>query len=262
MDDYGIKELYDVVLKTTYNIEIKEKIFEEGEIILRLDKIQLAALAEEKSHKSARGGYGNAELIPWDNTRDIQFNCTQGVVSQQGLAILSNSKIGVIQKNESILVQKTEIKTSDTSGIVQLSETPEGKIFIYKVSDNSKIALSDGSIIGKNVNIGLPSTDILVDYYFSYTNGGSNLIIGERLFNGYLILEGKLRLKDDTDGHDKTGLITIPRVKLMSDLSLRLGTNGSPTLSAFNFIGYPVGERNSQHVCNIVTLNDDIDSDF
>jgi hypothetical protein len=47
--------------------------------------------------------------------------------------------------------------------------------------------------------------------------------VGRRLIEGYLRLEGKTRLKDDNTGQVVTGLIVIPRLKLMSDLSMRLG---------------------------------------
>ena len=38
----GMKELYDVVLKATYPIELGKRIIEEGEVILAFDNIQIA----------------------------------------------------------------------------------------------------------------------------------------------------------------------------------------------------------------------------
>jgi hypothetical protein len=37
--EFGLKELTDLTLKATYPIEINGRIFEEGEIIARFDKI-------------------------------------------------------------------------------------------------------------------------------------------------------------------------------------------------------------------------------
>jgi hypothetical protein len=42
MNDFGIKELYDVSLKTTFPIEMGGRIIEEKETIAVFDKIQLA----------------------------------------------------------------------------------------------------------------------------------------------------------------------------------------------------------------------------
>ena len=41
-NEFGMKELYSVFLKTTYPMRIHEKEFEEGEIIAAFDKIQIA----------------------------------------------------------------------------------------------------------------------------------------------------------------------------------------------------------------------------
>jgi hypothetical protein len=38
-NEFGLKELYSVVLKATYPIEIGGRIFEPGEVIARFDKI-------------------------------------------------------------------------------------------------------------------------------------------------------------------------------------------------------------------------------
>lgn len=48
-----------------------------------------------------------------------------------------------------------------------------------------------------------------------------------------LKLTAKMRLKDDTDGHTTTGILEIPNVKLVSDLSMRLGSDVVPVVSTF-----------------------------
>jgi len=47
--------------------------------------------------------------------------------------------------------------------------------------------------------------------------------VGEKLIKGYLQLEGKTRVKDDITGKTHTAILRIPRLKLVSDLSMRLG---------------------------------------
>ena len=86
--------------------------------------------------------------------------------------------------------------------------------------------------------------------------------MGQQLFKSYLRLEGKTRLKDDKTGQVYTGIIVIPKLKLMSDLSIRLGRDVNPTVTSFRAEGLPTGARGNSVVCNLYTLNDDIDADI
>ena len=86
--------------------------------------------------------------------------------------------------------------------------------------------------------------------------------IGRKFLNGFVELEGKTRIKDDTDGSVVTGLIRVPRLKLMSDLSITLGTQASPVVANFAAVGVPVGSRETARVCEFFFLSDDIDSDL
>jgi len=40
--EFGLKELYDVTIKTTSNIEMNGKILETGETLVAFDKIQIS----------------------------------------------------------------------------------------------------------------------------------------------------------------------------------------------------------------------------
>jgi hypothetical protein len=66
-----------------------------------------------------------------------------------------------------------------------------------------------------------------VDYWYDYKNNFSTFCVGKSLTNGYLSLVGKMRVKDDT-GKVKTGIIKIPKLRLMSDLSMRVGSDAIP----------------------------------
>jgi len=54
----------------------------------------------------------------------------------------------------------------------------------------------------------------------------------------------------------------IPKLKLMSDLSIKLGRDVNPTVTSFRAEGLPTGARGNSVVCNLYTLNDDIDADI
>ena len=87
-------------------------------------------------------------------------------------------------------------------------------------------------------------------------------MIGRKYLNGFLELEGRTRIKDDTTGNVVTGIIRVPHFKLMSDLSISLGTNASPVVANFFGVGVPVGSRDTAYVSDFCFLSDDIESDL
>lgn len=102
----------------------------------------------------------------------------------------------------------------------------------------------------------------MVDCYYEYDNGCDILSVGNPLTNGYLSFEGKTRVKDDITGQVKTGIIRIPKLKLLSNLSMRLGNDGVPLVGRLDAVAVPTGNRGSKKVMELLFLNDDIDSDM
>lgn len=257
---YGIKELYDVTLKSTYPIEIGSRKIEEGEIILAFDSIQIGGLQEIKDRAAARGGFDNRQWVSWETTKESPLSFTQGIFSLDHLALLSNSCLLEIEpNNESILITAREDHESDENCKFEINQVPVGKIFVYAKKTGEKLGFK---LSGREITIAEPYVDIVVHYSWEYKNGGKVIRVGQRLINGYLKLEAKTRLKEDTNGHIVTGVIEIPKLKLMSDLSIRLGRNADPATVSFNAVGVPVGVRGKSYVCNFITLNDNIDSDM
>ena len=80
--DMNFKELYEVSLKATYPIEVKNRIIEVGETIAVFDKIQLATFNELKKFTSANGGFDNRSHVWWEEIKEIQINLTQGIFSK------------------------------------------------------------------------------------------------------------------------------------------------------------------------------------
>jgi hypothetical protein len=85
--------------------------------------------------------------------------------------------------------------------------------------------------------------------------------IGQKLIGGFLLLEGKTRVKDDITGKTRTAILRIPRLKLVSDLSMRLGREAGPLLANFAAVGYP-GVGKGKMVMEMLFLNDDIDAEM
>ena len=256
----GLKELYDVVLKATYPIEIGNKVIEEGEVILAFDNIQIAGLSEIKKYVSAQGGFDNRELVTWETTKELPLSFSQGVFSKRQLALLSNSKLIELEPNNStILITNREYCESDENGKIILKQVPVGKTFVYNEETGEKL---EYTLSEKEITISEPYVNVYITYDSEYTNGGNIIRIGNRLFRGYLKLQAKTRLKEDTNGRTVTGIFEIPKLKLMSDLSIRLGRTADPAMISFNAAGIPIGGRGASYVCNLYSLNDDIDSDM
>ena len=85
--------------------------------------------------------------------------------------------------------------------------------------------------------------------------------VGQELIKGFLQLEGKTRVKDDITGKTHTAILRIPRLKLVSDLSMRLGREAGPLLANFSAVGYPEAGR-EKTVMELLFLNDDIDAEM
>lgn len=271
MNYFGVKELYGVTLKCTSNMEINGEFFEEGEPILFFDKIQIAYLDEQKRRISAKGGYGNQTLVKWDETTGMGIQLSEGIISKTGLSILSNSKI--------LSKDNTFIKIPYTETLESVKE--DGKYFLYlrhalndypyvyrngkKITDfKSGNFDSKGKILINNVDDEAEMEPPIYTVYYEYKYNGNaeNLCIGKRLVKGFLALTGRMRLKDDQSGKETTCLIEVPKVELMSDLTMRLGTEISPYVYGFNLQAHPVGERGNQYVCKFTMLDEDIDSDI
>ena len=174
--------------------------------------------------------------------------------------IITNSKMFNINEEDNVIkISTKENLESSENGTFELKEKPVGEIFVYNKETGEKLSYT---LEEKQITIDTPYTNVLVRYSFEYKSKSRAVRIGNKLINGYLELEGKTRFKDDTTGHTVTGIIKIPKLKLMSDLSIMLGENADPSVLKFNAIGVPVGNRGNSHVCEMIILNDDIDSDI
>lgn len=254
----SFKELYDTSLKTTYPIEINGRQFEEGETIAFFDRITMANMTERKKHISATGGFDNRNLVSWDFSQGIDLQFTQGVFSRLQFALMNNAKM--ITFTDVVCDFREEVE-SDETGIIEL-KNGYGPItlFIYNIETGEKLTYT--KIDNIHYNITTPYLQVLVTYTAEYQGGGSNAIIGKQLTTGYLSLEGKTRIQDDVVGQTTTGIIKIPKLQLMSELSLTLGKKANPLSGVFNATAYPVGSRGNERSMDIFFLNDDIDSDM
>ena len=256
-DLQGLKELYGVTLKSTYPIELGDRKIEPGEIIMAFDNIQIGGLQELKDRVSARGGFDNRAWVNWETTREVPLSFTQGIFSVDHLSLISNSRLIGSQKisNPIILTERENLESSE-DGLIVLKREPKQNLFLYDRETGEKL---DFEVSGKELKIEKPYNDVYVTYDWEYQTEAQFIQIGRRLRKGYLKLEAKTRLKESENGRTVTGIIEIPRLKLMSDLSIRLGRNADPATVNFNAVGVPIGGRGTSYVCNFIVLDEDID---
>lgn len=256
----GFKDLYEVSIKTTLPIEVGGKIIEAGETIAFFDKIQLANFQEIRDVVNAKGGYGNQTLITWDSTKEIKINFIQGVFSKEQLALMTNAKLVVDHGEQIVPINVIKQCESDENGRIALKHNPKEPIFVYDKETGNKV--KDWAINGNTIQLQESYKNVIVDYWYDYNNGFSTITVGQRLTCGHLSLAGKMRVKDDVTGKVTTGIIKIPKMRLMSDLSMRVGSDAIPQVGRLDAVAVPEGARGQQKIMDIIFLNDDIDADM
>ena len=259
MDIGSFKVLENVHLKATYDIEANGVRFKTGESIAVFDKIQLSNFNEIKEYVAARGGFDNRGHVFWETTRAMQFTFTQGVFSKTQFGLLNNAKIIAVDEDEPLLITYDEQLESNEIGVLVPTKTPVDQIFIYDKETGARLECSPW---GLEFKIDEPYNDVIMRYRYNYEDGASVAKIGQQFLQGFLELEGRTRIKDDTSGLITTGIIKIPKLKLMSGLSMKLGAQASPVVGNFRAEGVPVDSRRNSYVMELYFLDRDIDSDM
>ena len=260
INELGFKELYEVSLKTTQSMEIGGIHIEPGETVASFDKIQLANFQEIKDKVSANGGYGNKALIYWDATKELKLSFTQGVFSKVQFALMNNANLINSVGNEVIQINMRRNYESDENGVIYTGKPLREPIFVYDKGTGKKI--TDWTFYAQSIYLKEPYKEVVVDYWYDYFNGFTKFMVGNPLITGFLSLTGKMRIKDSETGKTVTGIINIPKLRLMSDLFIRVGSDATPQVGRLDAVAVPEGARGQQQVMEIIYLNDDIDADM
>ena len=258
--EFGLKELYFVTIKSTYPMRIKGKDIQAGEVIAAFDKVLISVFDEDKKFVSAHGGFEDKDRVWWETTKDVRVSFTQGIFSKAQFSLMNNVQLFDHVDPDPIYIPRREILESNENGVVTLSSIPFDPFFIYDLKTGEKLTYTKSG--EKSFTIVYPFTEVVVDYYELYNKGAQLFKIGKTLSDGFFLLEGRTRVKDDITGQTKTGIITIPRLKLVSDLSMRLGREASPVVTQLNAIACPTDIGGMKTVMDILLLEDDIDSDM
>ena len=290
LDQYfGVKELYEVVLKAKTPMQFGSRHLETGEPVLYFEKVNIAALTERNNIIMARGGWSNMPRVIWEDRSEVQFSLSEGVMSSISMGILLSATVTEKKENsESLLVPKREGPFDLEDGKIWIHHNPslEKKVFIYEYDRDVAQHKVFGQLDPENdirndfmdetltcikvfedkekQTIADATKKYIVDYYYEYTDKALLYTIQKERFNGLFTLEGKFYSKDENDGLNYTNLIYMPKVRVVSDINLRLGERADPTTSVFNIIGLPeyiVGNKNSL-ILEITRLNKNIDDEM
>ena len=259
-NELNFKELYEVSLKATYPIEVGGRFIEVGETIASFDRIQIANFQEIRNITTANGGYGNQPLIFWESTKEVKISFTQGIFSKVQFALMSNSQLIENAGQEIIPINMREEFESDELGEINIGRNLREPIFIYDKKTGNKI--TGWTHTEKIIYLNQQYKEVIVDYWYDYNNGFTAMRVGKPLTTGFLSLTGKMKVKDDTTGKVVTGIIKIPKLRLMSDLSIRVGNDAIPQVGRLDAVAVPEGVRGQSKVMEIIFLNDDIDADM
>ena len=283
LDEYsGVKELYEVVLKAKVPMRFGDRELEQGEPVLYFENVKMAILSETSKPIMARGGWSNMPHVIWEDRSEVNFSLTEGVMSSISMGILLSAHMLLKPEKEVIMVPKREGPFSlDNDGCLWLEHMPvfppSKKVFIYEYERDVAQRKVYGEIVDTKVNILgeiIPKVHIkdeyvdltksyIVDYYYNYTNEALVYLIQKDRFNGLFTLEGKFYSKDENEGLDYTNLIYMPKVRVVSDINLRLGERADPTTSVFNIVGMPEKTDESNNlIMRIVRLSEDIDANI
>lgn len=293
----GIKELYDVNIRLLKPLEIGDKKYDINESILSFSTAEIAQVQQNIKDVSARGGYHNPALVNWQIDRDMSFGITHGVLSPKSWAILSNSELKEpiyksVQYSETLHTVENENyiyadlkycpNACERLGAqpnpnfeplpmgrrpeLLLKPLPPSKIkwiFVYNLDTGAKIY--NFQIYRNRIYLQEPARHIFVDYTFTYEDKIKVIEVGNRLINGFLKLDGKMSVKDQNSGEVTTAILELPKIKLSSNLSLRLGSNyNNSVVNDFYFVGY-VDEndrRDQQSIAKVTFLDKELTGDY
>lgn len=259
MENFSFKEFERVSLKATQNMRIGERDISPGETIIFLDKVNIAGFNDIRERVAARGGYHNQARVWWNGLKEQQLTFSQGVMNDDALALLTNSRIGVMQPGQAMWINAREKLESDENGVITLSHIPTRRLFLYNKSTGEKI--NDYTQNQKEITITTPYTDVIVDYDWDYVEYSQCLQFGKELDNSYVELEGFTRLKDDETGQIVSAVFFVPKLKLMSGLSIMLGAKAGPVMANFSGTALPVGSSGNSYVSEMYILGEKIEYD-
>ena len=278
---YGHKELYEVVIRARNKMQFGTRDIEEGEPILYFDNVNMSVLSEKSRAIMARGGWGNLPHVVWDDRSEVVFSMTEGVMSSVGMGILLSARV-LTNDDKPILISRREGPQELTSLMIDgqqrygfyIDKKPEiedRKAFVFEFDRKAIQNKVKSYLYEKQTPIGVQyfvyiddSADLnkqyVIDYYYKYDSEALHYILSQDRFNGLFSLEGKFYSKDENEGKNYTNILYMPKIRISSNINLRLGERADPTVSTFNIIGLPETVGNYKNlIVEFTRLGEDVE---
>lgn len=294
---FGHKELYEVVLRAKNPMQFGNRYIEAQEPVLYFEDIQMSVLSEQNRPVFARGGWANMPRVIWDDRQEVQFQMVEGVMSAVGVSILLSANVLSEQDKSPLYIHMKEGPLpiiGHTTFEVNEEEVefpcveirhkpifyPDKKVFIFIYDRNaiqqkiygkyvaveSDLGTHHRIALAMDKNFEIPAKNngnYIIDYYYKYEDEALIYSVEKERFNGLFTLEAKFYSKDENEGRNYTNILFMPKVRIVSNINLRLGERADPTVSTFNIIGLPetVGDQKNL-IMEITRLGQDIDGDI
>lgn len=293
--NFGHKELYSVALRAKTPMQFGNRYIEAQEPVLYFDSVQMSLLTEQNRPIFARGGWANMPRVIWDERSEVSFQMVDGVMSSAGFSILLGANVVSEEQNQPLYINMREeveplgitYKENDKQfPLIEIKHKPVmypvKKLFIFTYIRNTiqqkiygKYIETEPDALGiihhrmalaLDKNFEEPAENdgnYVIDYYYKYEDEALIYSVNKERFNGLFTLEAKFYSKDENEGMNYTNVLYMPKVRIVSNINLRLGERADPTVSTFNIIGLPetVGDQKNL-IMDITRLGQNIDADI
>lgn len=261
---FGMKDIEKVVIKTNGNITIGNRSLVTGEPIFYLEKAQLSQLSQEVVPIMSRGGRYNQPLIIWENASEVKFRISNGLITPTTFGLLNGMNALSTPQDVSRYLHYAEDVTLNENGVGYLKFVPiESKPIFCFLYQNGVLQDKISSFTINNSQIVFDSDHgyktVRCDYYFLYEEPLNLYYIDKNKFNSYLSLEAQITWKGEGDGLNKTVLLRIPQLRLINGMNLVLGQRANPIVGTFDFIAVPQKVLSSDTmVLEMIQLDEEI----
>ena len=238
LDRYGIKEAANI---TFYELD---GLGRPTNPVLFIDTAKTSTIEQTAENTSAKGGYGNAELISWDFGKEITVALTDALYSPKSMAIMFGD--GAVRAyndttqanvSDSAYLMRTEVFTA-TSSVTAAGSAPDA-------GWNPKYIGPDGKAYNKinpkfytEVGNSVASTALVsaTKYFCTYDLQVDAQIIeiSADTFPGTYYVVGDTYARPFAGGKDEFFQFIIPKAKIQAENTITMEADGDPSVFNLN----------------------------
>ena len=283
---FGVREICDVVFKAKADTKIGNYTFKKGQPVLYIDSAKTSTIEGAATTVYAQGGKGNTRLIAWEGEKTLTFTVEDALLSPISFSMLSGA--GLFKDDTvQVHVHTTSQAYINADGTIDLSEAlhvnetidKTAPVFVSKTENDGSITgeLLTGLTVG---DVDVPNgpkagqylkgatydgtvgktNSVFVDFYVVKNSANvSELQIDAAHFAGYYYVEASTLFRRESDGVDMPAEITLPNVKIQSNFTFSMASEGDPSTFTFTmdaFPGYTYFDRTHKVMCVIQVVED------